>query len=279
MSRAPISGRWNHLAAWTGREMLIWGGQAEDWSAGSQPDGAAYNPRTDRWRPIAPSPLPWAQGPAAVMAGDEWIVAATRNSGLVLVAAYNPTSDSWRSLPSIPHLQSRENRLVWTGEEVILANNADGIYVLSDGADAWVRSGSRPVGNEIVWTGSELIALPGSWRSREHLERYDPEADEWLAIAGLAFEGGRLVWTGTHVLVIVDHGDPSYLYNPSTEVWLETSLPRRFNVQDDVSTWTPNGLVEWGGWHGGVGAVSYEGGWVLQPDIRRAELFEDPNTE
>jgi len=262
IANAPIQGRYRHLAAWTGREMLVWGGITEGWRQGQAPDGAAYNPRTDRWRPIAGSPLPWGQGPAAVMAGDEWIVAATRNSGEVQVAAYHPRADSWRSLPSIPHLQSRENRLVRTDSALILMNSAEGMFVLEDGADVWVKSSSKPIGEEVVWTGEELIGLPGSWVDH-HLVRYDAAADAWLEIPSPYLDGGRLIWIGTRGLVLGEFGAPSYVFNDMSGTWRELRWPDRNNLEDHVAVWTGDSLVEWGGWTGGDGAQPTDGGWVI----------------
>jgi hypothetical protein len=264
ISRAPIRGRYRHLAAWTGREMLVWGGFTASRSAGAGPDGAAYDPQTNRWRTIAPAPLRGMSGTTAVMTDSEWVVARATRHG-IRVAAYDPEADSWRLLPSIPGDLSDENRLIWTAADLVLMNVADGMYRLEPDADAWMHSGSSAIGWDVVWTGAELLAAEASWLG-DGLVRYDPIQDAWQEIAGPALVGGRLVWTGTNALVLADHGDPSYLYNPGTDVWREITIPRRLGVEDQVSTWTSSGLVEWGGWHGGVGAESYDAGWVLQPN-------------
>src|SRR5205085_1923293 len=46
---API-GRFKHSAVWTGREMIVWGGENGD-GTGALPSGGRYNPETDSWRP------------------------------------------------------------------------------------------------------------------------------------------------------------------------------------------------------------------------------------
>lgn len=49
---SPLSPRADHSVVWTGREMIVWGGDA----GGSYfADGAAYDPRRDTWRKIAPA--------------------------------------------------------------------------------------------------------------------------------------------------------------------------------------------------------------------------------
>jgi N-acetylneuraminic acid mutarotase len=57
----PRSG---HSAVWTGEEMLIWGGAAEqcaDDTSGACQDGAAYNPTTDTWTPLSSRSAPEAR--------------------------------------------------------------------------------------------------------------------------------------------------------------------------------------------------------------------------
>lgn len=63
----PLAGRANHSAVWTGSKMIVFGGLAR--GAGCRPgcalnDGAAYDPATDRWSPIAPAPIAGRSGPA-----------------------------------------------------------------------------------------------------------------------------------------------------------------------------------------------------------------------
>ena len=65
-----------HLAAWTGEEMLVWGGFSPD--GAMPPDGAAYIPATREWRTIRPSPVSWTDGAAAAWAHEEWIIAIAR---------------------------------------------------------------------------------------------------------------------------------------------------------------------------------------------------------
>lgn len=53
---SPLGQRARHVAVWTGREMLVWGGTARHHGVGDLVDGARYDPVTDRWRPMAPAP-------------------------------------------------------------------------------------------------------------------------------------------------------------------------------------------------------------------------------
>ena len=121
--------------------------------------------------------------------------------------------------------------------------------------------------------GLELVSFPRYGTGT--LARYDAAADEWLDVRTPAFDGGRLIWTGTHVLLIADRDTPTYLYNPATEIWLEASWPNCREDDDLVSVWAGDVLVEWGGWEAGDGSQPTDGGWVLRPDLRRVEPKPD----
>lgn len=55
---------------WTGREVLVWGGPADD----GEPSGAAFHPEARGWVPMAPSPLSERTGHTAVWTGQSMLV-------------------------------------------------------------------------------------------------------------------------------------------------------------------------------------------------------------
>jgi N-acetylneuraminic acid mutarotase len=66
------SGRFGAAAAWTGKELLVWGGQSS--GPGSTrvtvpAHGLAYDPTANRWSSLPPAPLPGRLDPAAVWTG------------------------------------------------------------------------------------------------------------------------------------------------------------------------------------------------------------------
>jgi N-acetylneuraminic acid mutarotase len=110
-----------HTAIWTGDEMITWGGR----SIGAVNDGAAYNPVTDRWRPLAASPLEgrewhtwlWADRRAYAWGGYNFSAGeAVYADG----ARYDPTTDRWEPLPQAPLTKRCQQSAVWTGDEIIL---------------------------------------------------------------------------------------------------------------------------------------------------------------
>ena len=68
-------GRVGHVALWTGRQMLVWGGETV--RAGvrvAPPHGVAYDPSHDRWSALPISPLRGRVSPTAVWTGRQMIV-------------------------------------------------------------------------------------------------------------------------------------------------------------------------------------------------------------
>ena len=74
VATGPLSPRATHLAAWTGTEMLLWGGYRDVYEIDRSL--AAYDPVTDQWRAPAESPIDWTTRTDGVWTGSEWIIAA-----------------------------------------------------------------------------------------------------------------------------------------------------------------------------------------------------------
>ena len=79
MGAAPLDGRFLPAAVWTGREILVWGGAGCQGACDGQgvrlhADGGAYDPVTDIWRLLPPSPLSARSGALAVWTGRELVV-------------------------------------------------------------------------------------------------------------------------------------------------------------------------------------------------------------
>src|SRR5207253_5155347 len=127
LPHAPIGHRRSEVAAWTGREFLIWGGST---AVGSGPDvlhgdGYGYDPATNRWRFLPPAPIPPTTQATAVWTGRELIVwGGLANFGTtrptVAGAAYNPTTDIWRTMAASPLAPRFDPLSVWTGREMIV---------------------------------------------------------------------------------------------------------------------------------------------------------------
>ncbi|MCB0031411.1 MAG: hypothetical protein KDE28_26050, partial [Anaerolineales bacterium] len=82
--------RYEHASAWTGSEMIVWGGMSV---VGRYfRDGGRYDPATDTWTLMSFSGAPAAGiNPAVVWTGTELLVWGTDTIG----GRYNPVTDSW----------------------------------------------------------------------------------------------------------------------------------------------------------------------------------------
>jgi hypothetical protein len=180
---APLSPRQFHVAVWSGREMIVWGGSRILRPLSKEQerllyDGAAYDPKTDSWRPLRatkalarPSPI--------LGAGEE------------------------------PDLNT-----AWTGEAMIIWSRSGGA-LYEPGREEWTRipvapPGLRHVyasGQTAVWSGEELIVWGVEDNRRDLIAEgaaYDPEAKRWTALPEAPVRGPSgyaAIWTGEGMLV------------------------------------------------------------------------------
>jgi hypothetical protein len=109
--------RTEHVAVWTGAEMLIWGGGPYPGCYGSDgPAGGRYSLALDAWSPISviDAPRPDCRE-TAVWTGGEMMVSGGG------AGRYSPTTDSWVSIttPS-PWFSEVGSASVWTGAQMAI---------------------------------------------------------------------------------------------------------------------------------------------------------------
>src|SRR5262249_12326650 len=141
----PVADRWRPIttrgapsfllgarAAWTGNELIVWGGELTSPDQRSRPTGGRYDPAADTWRPMSPEGAPPARfDPALVWTGKELIVWGGAADGgdhlspLQDGARYDPVADRWRPLTAqdAPGPRYRPAGL-WTGQELIVWSGA-----------------------------------------------------------------------------------------------------------------------------------------------------------
>lgn len=138
----PLDPRFTPSAVWTGTELIVLGGEAND---SLYSDGAAYSPATNGWRRIVPAPFT-LRGSPSVWDGREMLVwgglrAAPPGTDLLEErtregAAYSPEEDTWRMLPTAPLLPRASPISAWTGDFLVIFGGccpADH-HVFQDGA-------------------------------------------------------------------------------------------------------------------------------------------------
>ena len=268
MSPSSLCGRYDASAAWTGQELLIWGG--ESCAGASCPndgaphlaDGAAYNAANDAWRMLATAPLSGREAAATVWTGTEMLVwgGTTGQALLADGAAYNPAADTWRVLAGSPLSPRNGAGAVWTGREMVVwgGNDTDDGAAYDPAADRWRPIARAPLEGRtapvVAWTGREMVVWAGN--EFDDGAAYDPAADRWRRIADAPVPGrsrGANVWTGRELLVWGgDNGhdfvaDDGAAYDPATDRW--RLLPRAplGTRTAPAGVWTGRELVIWGG--------------------------------
>jgi N-acetylneuraminic acid mutarotase len=236
--------RFNHVAVWTGKEMVVWGGYTDShsWYAGAHAPGhlntgGRYNPARNAWRSTTQSGAPSARiNHVGVWTGSGLIVWGGVNASEALNdgGSYDPVEDSWRTinLKSAPEPRCMP-AAVWTGKEMLVWGGA-------------TRDGSRYFNNG---------------------GRYDPGTDTWRPLSTDGAPKGRMfaqaVWTGRHMLVwggVNDEGvssvaDPARyqgtggLYDPETDSWRPISLVGAPSPRLTTAVWTGHSLLAFGGYN------------------------------
>lgn len=237
---APITSRRSASVVWTGRDLLVWGGESGSHGDVLHADGAAYSPQTGQWHLLPSSPLSPRTGQAGAWTGSELVIwggydqvssAAfhVTNDG----AAYNPQTNRWRVLPPSP-LSARTNPVaVWTGRALVLLGGQPAVLTnairgFGDGvlydpsSDRWTpiapptpldghslawRSAVQTDGGLLAW--SEWIPSPSPTAATSafggaDIFAYDESAGGWRAVPpapGALPTAEEVIWTGSVALV------------------------------------------------------------------------------
>jgi hypothetical protein len=179
IAAAPLSAREDHAALRAGDEMVVWGGSrlVPGDPARVLADGAAYDPRNDTWRPLAPSPL--RSAPSRTLGtGLEVDLDAAWTGTRMLVwngiagAAYEPRRNAWRPLAPLPaHPWLPEDTAVWTGDELVVFGGARAI-AYDPTTRRWTALPRAPIlgrdRHAAVWTGEAMLVWGGCCRGTRH---------------------------------------------------------------------------------------------------------------
>jgi hypothetical protein len=172
------SPRSDHLLAWTGTRVLVWGGDAYVVTNG-QPkwtvfvDGGLYDPATAQWSPTAAAPFDasHAMGPA-LWTGDRLVVLDSNSNGNGATGwIYDPRTDAWAPIAApVRPLNCIGPASVQAGS---IVRGACGSSVqqtaarLDASANQWTivdLPANAPDQPGILWTGARWIVWGGSSR-------------------------------------------------------------------------------------------------------------------
>ena len=200
---APIPAHNGSALVWTGTELIVWGGIADDQPCCSNSqDGAAFDPATGTWRQIAPPP----DGVSGVVlwTGTEMLVWSDGTPDTVS-AAYDPANDSWRLIANPP---APGSVAFWIGDAAVLLRDPDvdndgyvdslssPSFAYDPATDAWRRLADGPWGLPVsfvsggstsaVWTGTTIITMTETDPDDSILlNGYDPATDTWRVLERL----------------------------------------------------------------------------------------------
>lgn len=249
---APLQIRAQVALAETGTEVMVWGGhlEPENWGlpgSGQRnfSDGAAFDPATSSWRPLAPAPLPESSSIPHALAVDGGVLVARDRSA----AVWNPAADTWRAVEDAP---GPVDDLAGGGQ---LAVSYSARAVLDVATGRWRPLPDPPLALSrpaTAWTGSRLVVVgdrgpsqtspvsnPGSlvldptngaWQETD-----DPPIGGAEAVAA-AFDGARVV--------AVNYDGTAAALDPVTGRWRELPpVPFRFYENAPTAAATKSGLT------------------------------------
>lgn len=261
-------------SAWTGSELLVWGGNGVTNGTQGFPDygvksisfsdGARYNPANDSWTQMSSVNVPPPFGEIlSTWTGRRFLVLGTVTGG-TRGGSYDPVNDEWSMMAQGPSLVSLAG-CVWTGKEFIVCGGTSpasssplSFSRFDPDSGSWralsplgAPAGSQPLGPPkpaMVWTGSEMIIMASSAR-----HAYNPVTDSWRVLssenapfvqASSSFSPSA-VWTGTEFL-FWQNGQLSR-YDPSTDTWKTGASSPTRALGDCSAIWTGQEMILFGG--------------------------------
>lgn len=271
--------------AWTGAELLV--AQAGCCADLGSVNITAYDPETNTWHALPPTPLTPREFAAGAWTGTEMIVAgglaspdgdAEHAVAVTDGAAWDAATNTWHAIAAMPTtLPGGDPTAVWTGREVLVwssvpgtANNKGREVVLAynPSLNTWRSlppSGLTPRAGAItVWTGHELVVWGGLNADFTVAygdgARLDPATYTWqrLPPAPVPARGqATAVWSGHEVLLWggdsaagIEVGKGA-AYNPSTNSWRALPLSPLRAKTLPAGVWTGRFFIVIGGSAGG----------------------------
>ena len=250
------SARARHVAAWTGSEMFIWGG---DTNSGKTATGALYNPVTRSWRQTTTANAPEARsGATAVWDDVEKVVIVWGGQGVSAAlntgGVYDPAKDTWTAIqPTGAPSPRTDHAAAW--------------------APAMTFGASSLTHGMFVWGGLTTAGAAGDGAI------YDPKNDAWTAMDAIDTTQGigptprsqhTLVWDSTSKKLLIFGGygpvgavirylGDGSIFDPAqtstSSVWTALSSLGGPTVRGrHTAVWDTNtkGMLVWGGVDTGV---------------------------
>lgn len=268
----PVVAMLGATVAWTGSEMIVWGG----YDPGSMTylnTGYRFNPSTSSWSSATTIGAPAGRsGHYATWNGTEMVVWGGKGGASGPPPAttpvysdggrYNPSTNSWQSISATDAPPFRGygsvtagggKLIVWagmqTGDMAGMANKFvkhGGVYTFATSTWSALNNGSPAprFGHTVVWTGTEMIVWGGAASTMSVVgldatfndgARFNPSTGVWTPLATAGAPSGRYGHTAvwTGTEMIVWGGQR---YNPETPTAVTLNTGARYNPL--TNTWT-----------------------------------------
>lgn len=284
VAEPPLPLRRGALVAWTGREVLVIGGDdsppcppAADCATppSYRRDGAAFDPQRDSWRTLPRAPVGIPDVAEHAIVGRELFVLAGNDARRLL--AFDLDTETWRQVPvdgplGWADLVADGDRLVvvWGSHEQTRTPDR----VLEPASGRWSELPADPLGpayaRAITWTpgglvltGKELVPSPGSTEPSVVLAaRLDRATGRWTRLPDSEILGGTFTWTGTLMVDATPGGaDGGEVNNYGRTVPYGGRLDPVTGRWSDLPDAPPENTGGWPVWAAG-GPVIAVAGWL-----------------
>jgi hypothetical protein len=233
LAPAPIAVRTGAASAWTGRQLIVWGGASGPQGDQLVGDGAAYDPATKQWTKLAAAPISGRDQMASVWTGSElFIWGGDASDGISSNGAlYDPSTMKWRALPKGPLSARAGAQAVWVAGEVI------------------VISGDPPAQSSTPQVPTDLAAFSPTTNQWTALAPMPLTADqEVLAVVAVATNNRLYAWeewqhavNNTDGSGTIYSGIDLYIYDPTRNTWTPDPAASRPTDGSDRNN-APEGL-------------------------------------
>jgi hypothetical protein len=249
LPRSPLTARTDSVVVWTGREVIVWGGydQANARGLHVTSDGAAWNPATNTWTRLPPSPLRARAGTIATWTGQRMVLLgghpAIQTYSYTDGATFDPATGTWRKLGDA---KSPDGRTVEWRAAVMTDHDLLAWSIWSTRTRVYDDPNAAPGAEEYRGAGGG------------EMYRYDPDTDRWSLVPNTQESVGdveQALWTG-HEVMVRGYGfwcgcpgpfqpQITRIYRPATGTWTEVPADP-LETAHQVSAWA-GGLFSYSG--------------------------------
>jgi N-acetylneuraminic acid mutarotase len=205
--------RSEHVAVWTGTEMVIWGGGTSSSPTSALRSGGRYNLATREWKPTSEANAPTPRlGATAVWTGSAMLVwGGIDNQGNRLGdgGSYDPATDTWTPINSNSAPAGRSaHTAVWDGTQMIVWGGRD------ENNDQ-LKNGGRYNPSDDSWSATAAVPLPSESREM-HTAVYDSANGQMILYGGVGDSASAMLTNTVFPTSPVPGGRK---YDPSANTW------------------------------------------------------------